>query len=128
VVRTKDMKLVADAGEGLATGFVDLSRWNMDMVAQFRLTEHPNAPPFGMRVTGAPDNPRRLFKFDKLQGFLLRRGIGSLLNEVLKGRVKQQQPTSPTPQQPQQQPQPQQPEKLQPQDLIRGLLEGLQRR
>ncbi len=122
VVGTKDMKLTADAGEGLATGFVDMPRWNMDMAAQFRLTEHPKAPPFGMRVTGRPDNPRRLFKFEQMQAFLLQRGIGSLLNQVLKGRT-QQQPSST--QQPQQQ---QQPKKLQPEDLIRDLLQGLQKR
>jgi uncharacterized protein involved in outer membrane biogenesis len=115
VVRTKDMKLLADAGEGLATGFVDLPRWNMDMIAQFRLTEHPKAPPFGMRVTGRPDNPKRLFKFEQMQAFLLQRGIGSLLNEVLKRRSKSQ---------PSGQPQQQQ-QRTRPEDLIRGLLQGL---
>lgn len=123
VLQTKDMKLVADAGDGDMSGFVDMPRWNMDVVAQFRLTEHPKAPPFGMRVTGAPDNPRRLFKYEKLQAFLFQRGVGSLLNKVLK--VPQPQQQQPTTQDPQQQPQPQ---KVQPQDLLRGLLQGLQRR
>ena len=129
VLRTKDMKLVAEAGEGNATGFADLPRWNMDFISQFRLTEHPKAPPFGMRVVGPVDQPRRLFKFEKMQAFLLQRGIGSLLNRALTGRRSQPRPAPSQPppdQQAQPQPQPQQQPK--PKEILRGLLEGLIRR
>ncbi len=83
VIRTSDMKLVADASEGTASGYADLPRWLLDFDAQFRLTEHPKAPPFKMRAIGPIDNPKRLFDFQKLQGYIVSRGFGSLLRKVL---------------------------------------------
>ena len=128
VLRTDDLRLVAKAGEGRATGFADLPRWKMDFTAEFRLTEHPAAPPFGMRAYGALDDPKRVFKFDKLQSYLLRRGISSGLQRLLRKavpRVAAPRPTQPQQVQPQQvQPQPQ-PQRVKPKDILRGLLEGI---
>jgi len=111
---TNDLQLVADAGAGSARGFVDLPRWNMDMNADFRLTEHASAPPFRVRAVGPPDNPRRLFDFQALQAWVLQQGVGSLIKNLApggnEGAGSQQQ---------QQQPKPE--------DLIRGFLKGLGR-
>lgn len=132
VLRTDDLKLTADAGSGRAVGFVDLPAWNMDVRAEFRLTEHPKAPPFNMRVVGPPDRPRRLFKMDRLQAYLLQRGMGSILQKVLPGVIRrpppQQAPQTSQPQPVQPQPTPQPPQPVRPKDILRGLLEGLQRR
>ena len=114
-ITTNDLQLVADAGAGSARGFVDLPRWNMDMNADFRLTEHASAPPFRVRAVGPPDNPRRLFDFQALQAWVLQQGVGSLIQKLVPGanngngaqQQKQQQPK--------------------PEDLIRGLLKGLGR-
>ena len=132
VLRTDDLRLVAKAGEGRATGFADLPRWRMDFTAEFRLTEHPAAPPFGMRAYGPLDDPKRVFKFDNLQSYLLRRGISSGLQRLLRKavpRVAAPRPTQPQQVQPQQvqpQPQPQpQPQRVKPKDILRGLLEGI---
>ena len=123
VLRSNDIRLVADAGEGRATGFANLPRWHMDFDSQFQLTEHPEAPPFGMRAVGPIDDPRRFFKFEKLQSFLLQRGIGTLLRKVFP-KLQRQTPT--TQRQPQsQKPQPQKKPRLE--DIIPGFLKGLGR-
>jgi uncharacterized protein involved in outer membrane biogenesis len=129
VLRSNDILLVADAGEGRAAGVANLPQWHMDFNSEFRLTEHPKSPPFGMRAVGQIDNPRRIFKFDQLQSFLLQRGIGTLLRKVFPdGRrsapATQSQPEQPVQQQPQQQ---QQPKKPRLEDILPGLLKGLSR-
>jgi uncharacterized protein involved in outer membrane biogenesis len=116
VMITNDLQLVADAGAGNARGFVDLPRWNMEMNADFRLTDHADAPPFRVRAVGAPDNPRRLFDFQALQAWVLQRGIGGLIQNLVPGAKN-----SDRGQQQQQQQQPR------PEDIIRGLLKGLGR-
>jgi uncharacterized protein involved in outer membrane biogenesis len=124
VLRNDDLRLIADAGEMRATGTADLPRWHMDFNGQFLLTEHPKAPPFEMRAVGPIDNPDRIFKFEKLQAFLLQRGIGTLLRKVFPGgrpRSSTQEPA------PQAQPQQQQPKKPKLEDLIPELLKGLGR-
>ena len=111
VVRTSDLKLAADAGRGDASGYVDLPKWNMDMQADFRLTEHPSAPPFRVRAVGPPDEPRRLFDFQKLQAWLLQQGVGSIIKNFgsrdSSGNQQQQQ--------------------VKPEDVLKGLLKGLGR-
>ena len=120
VLRTNDLTLTAQAGRGQATGYADLPRWNMDMTAEFSLTEHPKAPPFSMTARGPIDNPQRIFHVEKLQAYLLQRGVGTLLKKAL---PKAQQPA-----QPQQQPaQPQQQKPQRPEDILKGLLKGLGR-
>ncbi len=105
VMRTNDIRLLADAGEGRAAGFADIPRWHMDFNGEFRLTEHPKAPPFEMRAVGAIDDPARKFNFEKLQSFILQRGIGSIIDRVLPGKLRgsSQPAPSPTQEQPQQQ-------------------------
>lgn len=119
VIRTNDMKLQADAGLGTAKGYADLPRWRMDVRSQFRLTEHPKAPPFGMRVVGTIDNPRRVFQFKELQTYLLQRGVGTLLRKAFPGRVPGVTSPAPAPQQ-------QRPAtKPRIEDVLPGLLKGL---
>ncbi|MEE8332417.1 MAG: hypothetical protein V3R85_01110, partial [Alphaproteobacteria bacterium] len=91
-----------------------------DFTSQFRLTQHPKAPPFGMRVVGPIDNPKRLFKFKELQSYLLQRGVGTLLRKVFPG--VRNRSTAPAPAPTQQQQQPRRPRL---EDLIPGLLKGL---
>ncbi len=137
VARTDDLSLVAQAGEGRVRGNVDLPRWQMAMRAEFRLTEHPKAPPFGVRLEGPIDQPRRVFETDRLQAYLVQRGVGTFLKKVLPQQPQQQAPATTAPQQtaPQQavpqetQPQEPQPEekKPEPEDVIRDILRSLQR-
>ncbi len=83
VVRTDDILLVAHAGEGRATGVIDLPRWVLDIKANFFLTEHPKAPPFGMHLSGSIDQPKRVFDIERMQAYLLQRGVGSLLRKAI---------------------------------------------
>jgi len=115
IMTTNDLQLVADAGAGDARGFVDLPKWNMDMLADFRLTDHESAPPFRVRALGALDNPRRLFDFQALQAWALQRGVGGLIRNLVPGAKS----GGGSQQEQQQQPKPE--------DIIRGLLKGLGR-
>lgn len=118
ILRTNDLQLSADAGAGQARGFADLPRWNMDMLADFRLTEHPSAPPFRVRAVGPPDDPRRLFDFQALQAWVLEQGVGGLIKNLIPGARGNSG---------QQQEQQQQKQQVKPEDILRGLLKGLGR-
>ncbi len=96
----------------------------MDFTSEFRLNEHPKTPPFGMQVYGPIDNPKRKPRYEKLQSYLVQRGIGGLLRRAL---PQQQQPAQQQQTQPQPQPQTQ-PSSPRPEDILRGLLDGLRRR
>jgi len=82
VVRTNNILLLAQAGEGRASGVIDLPRWMLDIKTSFSLTEHSKAPPFGMHLSGSIDQPRRVFDVERLQAYLLQRGVGTLLRKV----------------------------------------------
>ena len=71
VLRSNDTKLDADAGAGSATAVVDLPPRQMDVTAMFRLTEHPKAPPVGVRIVGPIDNPRQIFDINDMQAYVL---------------------------------------------------------
>lgn len=115
IMITNDLRLVADAGEGSARGFVDLPKWHMDMNADFRMTEHPTAPPFTVRAVGSPDNPRRLIDFQALQAWVLQRGVGGLIQNLVVPRQNNDSGSQGQQQQPK------------PEDIIRGLLKGFGR-
>ena len=129
VLRSDDLRMVAEAGEARAKGSADLPRWTMDFTGEFRLTEHPKAPPFGVRWRGPLDNPKPTLKLEKLQAYLLQRGlqrgVGKLLQGVLPGirRPPQPAPQPDKPQTQQPQPPPEKPRRLRPEDILRGLLE-----
>jgi uncharacterized protein involved in outer membrane biogenesis len=125
IMRTDDLALAADAGQGNAAGFVDLPAWHMDMNTVFRLTEHPKAPPFRARAVGPPDEPRRIFDFADLQAWVLQRGVGSLIRKLIPGAKSSGGSTAdPAQQNPSGQQQQQAPN---PADLLKGLLKGLGR-
>ena len=130
VVTTGDMHMVAEGGEGRAAGFADLPRWLVDLAAEFRLTDHPKAPPFEMRLKGPLDSPRRIFKANKLQAYLVERGVGSMLERFLPrrgsgtGSSPTAAPAAPAPA-PRTQPAPQPAPPPSPEDFIRNILKGL---
>jgi uncharacterized protein involved in outer membrane biogenesis len=132
VVRTEDLNLSADASHGEAKGFVDLPRWNMDMQSRFRLTGHPGAPPFHVRLTGPPDQPDTKIDYHALQQFLVatvvQQGLGSLLRKAIPELATPDPAQSPDRAAPSEQPQqPAVPQKIRPKDLIRDLLRSLGR-
>ena len=130
VIRTSDFRMVSTAGRGEAKGFVDLPRWNMDVQGLFRLTDHPKAPPFRVRLTGPPDQADRKIDYSALQQFLVgrivERGAQKLLKKFLPGLAPPRRSQPPAQSAPSQQPKPQ-PQEIKPQDFIRDLLKGLGR-
>ena len=74
VARTDNLRLVAKGGEIRTVGIINLAAWTVDIGNQFRLTEHPELPPFGLKLSGPMDSPRRIFDFQELQSQLVRRG------------------------------------------------------
>lgn len=115
VMRTDDLKLIADAGAGISAGYVDLPAWNMDILSEFRLTEHPKAPPFRVRSVGAPDAARQVIDFEALQAWALSKGAGRLIEKFLPGA--KEEPAAPS-----QQGQPSsQPQQLKPEDILKEL-------
>jgi hypothetical protein len=49
----------------------------------FRLTDHPEAPPIGVRLTGALDQPRRDIKTAEIEQYLLSRGLGAVIQKAV---------------------------------------------
>jgi uncharacterized protein involved in outer membrane biogenesis len=75
LARTDDLKVIADSGEGDITGTADLPAWLLDLTAMFRLVDHPEAPPLGVRVTGAINDPQRDYVIDGMRAYLVERGL-----------------------------------------------------
>lgn len=82
VLRSSDIALDADAAQGSATAVVDLPPRQMDVNMQARLTDHPNAPPVGMRLVGPFDNPRRILDIDEMQRHVVRQVGARTLKEL----------------------------------------------
>jgi uncharacterized protein involved in outer membrane biogenesis len=73
VLRSNDIALDADAAKGSATAVVDLPPRQMDVNAKASLTDHPNAPPVGMRLVGSFDNPRQILDIDEMQRYVVQK-------------------------------------------------------
>ena len=76
--RIDGFKVVADGGVGDISGTADLPAWQLDVTAQFRLTEHADAPPVGIRFEGPIDAPERRYVIEDMKAHLVRLGLLSL--------------------------------------------------
>ena len=85
VVRTRDLKLVADAGTGSAKGSFDLPAWKLDVAVELRLLGQTLLPPLGIRITGSPDRPHAVPDIRSLENWLPVRGVEGLI-DGLSGR------------------------------------------
>ena len=74
VARMENVRLVARGGEARTTGSINLATWTVDIGNQFRLSEHPDLPPFALKLSGPMEAPRRVFDIQELQSQLVRRG------------------------------------------------------
>ena len=146
VLRTTDLRVVLDGGEGDAVATIDLPRWQLSLESEFRLTGHPNAPPVGIAFAGPIDNPRREIRdqalrahvTQKLLGGVIRKvvpavgggeGVGGVLGGVLDaiaGGGQAQPAPAPVPQQAPAQAAPPEPKPEEEfKSLLKGLLQGL---
>ena len=142
VLRSNDIALDADAANGSATAVVDLPPRQMDVNARARLSDHPNAPPVGMRLVGPFDNPRQILDIDEMQRYVVqtigtrtlkqldKSGTVEKLDNLLNPGAAQSDPAAPggansgTPDSGAAQPQQQDPKK-QLEDAAKGLLQNL---
>ena len=76
--RIDGFKVIADGGAGDIGGTADLPTWQLDIAALFRLTEHPDAPPVGIRFAGPIDAPERRYVIEDMQAHLVKLGLLSL--------------------------------------------------
>ena len=76
--RIDGFEIVADGAVGDVEGSADLPAWKLDLTALFRLTEHADAPPVGVRLEGPIDRPERRYLIEKMQAHLVRLGLLSL--------------------------------------------------
>lgn len=90
VLRSNDVRLKADAAAGDATAVVELPPRQMDVRSKFWLSEHPNSPPVGVRLTGPLDNPRRIFEIEEMQAYVIQRLVerGALRQFDKDGKVQ----------------------------------------
>ncbi|WP_193173428.1 AsmA family protein [Nisaea nitritireducens] len=123
VLQSEDISLKSTTAEGRGTAVVNLPPQEMDVRTQFWLSEHPNSPPIGLRLTGPLDNPRQILDANKLQAYVLQRVIErGILRQFNKGTSSGSDGTTTTtpdsaPSQPV--------EKVDPQKALRGVLKGL---
>ena len=76
--RIDDFEIIADGGVGDISGTADLPAWQLDLTTLFRLSEHADAPPVGVRFEGPIDRPERRYVIADMQAHLIKRGLLSL--------------------------------------------------
>ncbi|MBY0431613.1 MAG: AsmA family protein, partial [Rhodospirillales bacterium] len=131
VVITRDLALQAEGGTAQAVATVNLPAYTIDSRTEFRLAEHPAAPPLVLRLQGSLENPRKVFDINALQSWLVERGVGRLLKgkggdvgRLLEGVLGGQAAPAAEGQAPAAQPA--DPQRIKPKDVLQGILKGLQ--
>ena len=81
-LQTTDLRLVADGGVGTVTGMVDLAKWRQDLLLTFQLINHPDIPPFKLRLQGSPNEPNRGIETIEFEKYLLAKGIETVIKET----------------------------------------------
>ncbi len=74
ILRVGNLGLRTPTAAGDAAGRIDLPRWDIDIQAEYRLTD-PDVPAVHMRLVGSPDQPRRILDFEDLHLWALARGV-----------------------------------------------------
>lgn len=150
IARSNDLKLTSSVGNGQAQGTIDLSRWLIDVAGNVEMSDNvlvkilnknqssPTILPF--TIKGKLDAPNVKLDTSKLGGLglpipglekvLKKKGVGKILNQLLPGLSGTGSQATPPPASGNTPPPPPpspsaQPEKLDPKDLLKGLLKGL---
>lgn len=100
IARIRKMDLLADGGAGHATGAIDLPNYRMDILGEFRLTDHPDFPPFRMRLRGPLDNPKKELDTSNLQKYMIQNIFTNIIENIIRIPGQQQTPEGATPQAP----------------------------
>ncbi len=79
VLRSNDLRVVLDGGQGRAEATVDLPRWQLALDSAFSLADHPNAPLVGIALSGPIDNPMREIRDRELRAYFVRKLLGGVV-------------------------------------------------
>lgn len=122
------MQLIANGGNGQATGTINLPGYLLNIATEFQLTDHPQLPPFKMYLTGPLDNPQRNLETQALQNYLLQNVFKGVVDQLSKGKgnigdvlgsiLGQDQETQPSSSAPEKAPQ-------KPEKVVKDLLKNL---
>jgi hypothetical protein len=74
IIRSDDLHLVAESGEGHATATLDLPKWQTHDRLELRLGDHGALPPLALTVDGALDAPHIVFDVNALESYLAQHG------------------------------------------------------
>lgn len=130
----QSMNLVADGGQGSATGHIDLPAYTLGVRTEFHLTDHPKLPAFRMHLTGPLDNPARHLDTLAIEKYMMENVFKNIIGKIGKGNLnagdvigsllgkdkpanKDGQPSSP------QQPKSDAPHS--PEKIVKGILKGI---
>ena len=69
-------------------GTVDLPSWRLDLTALFTLTDHPQAPPVGVHLTGPVDRPARELLTADMQTYLIAKIAKSTIGRVILPKLR----------------------------------------
>jgi uncharacterized protein involved in outer membrane biogenesis len=84
----QSMQLIANGGAGQAAGTINLPSYLLNIATEFRLTDHPQLPPFKMYLTGPLDNPHRNLETQALQNYLIQNVFKGVVDQLTKGKGK----------------------------------------
>lgn len=111
VMKSDDLALGAPAGTATATGSANLAAQTLDTDLRFTLANLAEAPPLGIKLSGAWAQPRVIFDTGAFQGHVLKKGLGEFLKSLSKPQGDEPPP----------------PAKIKPKDVLREILAPIQK-
>ncbi len=84
----KDLVIQADGASGEGHGSLDLPRWYLEYETSFKLAAVADAPPFVIKFTGAPDEPRKFLYANEFERWLAKREAAALVKGAVKGGAR----------------------------------------
>ena len=64
---------------------INLGQWQMDLMGDMTLLDHPDAPPIGISIVGALNSPSIKYNTKKLESFIGAKIASKLLQNMIKG-------------------------------------------
>lgn len=84
VLKSDDLAMDAPAGKATATGSADLAAQTLATDLRFTLDNLKDAPPLGIKLSGAWAQPRVVFDTGAFQAHVLQKGLGQFLKSLSK--------------------------------------------
>ncbi|MGE0251817.1 MAG: AsmA family protein [Dongiaceae bacterium] len=89
-LRTNNTRLEAAVAKGEASGDINLIDKTINAEASMRLTQHPKAPPLGVKVAGALSKPQYQIQSDAIKNYVAQRGAEKLIQRLDKDNKVQE--------------------------------------